>query len=187
MLPGAVTSYIHPGGEVGVLVEINCESDFIATTDRFRELMREIALQIAASGPKFIRKGHVSPGDLERELDKYRIEAAATGKPTPVVEKIVAGKMAKFYEDVCLYEQPFIKDRSISVSQFISSIAEELGEKIRVRRFARFKVGSNDTTLAIDLDSQPEGEEGTGITAKRPKFPKAGAGSAAAKLDSESE
>ena len=146
---GSVASYIHAGGKIGVLVEINCESDFVARTDDFKELAHDIAMHIAASDPKYIRKEDVTAADFEREKDIYRAQAAATGKPAPVVEKIVEGKMAKFYEEVCLYDQPFIKEQTITVSQLIASKIGKLGENLSVRRFARFKVGDVGETVAI--------------------------------------
>jgi elongation factor Ts len=146
---GSVISYIHAGGKIGVLVEINCESDFVARTDDFKEMGHDIAMHIAASDPKFIRREDVTAADFEREKDIYRSQAAATGKPAPVVEKIVEGKMAKFYEEVCLLDQPFIKDQTISVQQLIATKVGKLGENISVRRFARFKVGEGSETIAI--------------------------------------
>ena len=145
---GSVASYIHAGGKIGVLVEVNCESDFVARTEDFKELVHDIAMHIAASDPKFIRKEDVTPEAYEKEKDIYRAQAKATGKPDNVVEKIVEGKMAKFYEEVCLYEQPFIKDQAITVSQLIASKIGKLGENISVRRFARFKVGDANWTIA---------------------------------------
>ena len=151
---GSVTSYIHAGGKIGVLVEVNCESDFVARTDDFKELVHDIAMHIAASDPKFIRKEDVTPQAYEREKDIYRTQAAATGKPPQVVEKIVEGKMSKFYEEVCLYDQPFIKDQTISISQLIATKIGKLGENIAVRRFARFKVGDAGETIAITKPEQ---------------------------------
>jgi elongation factor Ts len=145
---GSVASYIHAGGKIGVLVEVNCESDFVARTDDFKDLVRDIAMHIAASDPKFVRKEDVTPEAFEKEKDIYRAQAAQTGKPANVIEKIVEGKMGKFYEEVCLYEQPFIKDQSISVSQLIAQKIGKLGENISVRRFARFKVGDVGWTIA---------------------------------------
>jgi len=150
---GSVTSYIHAGGKIGVLVEVNCESDFVARTEDFKELVHDIAMHIAASDPKFVRKEDVTPEAYEREKDIYRAQAASTGKPPQVVEKIVEGKMSKFYEDVCLYEQPFIKEQTINISQLIAAKIGKLGENISVRRFARFKVGDAGETIAI---SKPE-------------------------------
>jgi len=146
---GSVAQYIHAGGKIGVLVEVNCESDFVARTHDFKELVHDIAMHIAASDPKFVRKEDVTPEAYEREKDIYRAQAKATGKSEHVAEKIVEGKMAKFYEEVCLYDQPFIKDQTISVSQLIASKIGKLGENISVRRFARFKVGDQGETIAI--------------------------------------
>jgi elongation factor Ts len=150
---GSVTSYIHAGGKIGVLVEVNCESDFVARTEDFKELVHDIAMHIAASDPKFVRKEDVTAEAYEREKDIYRAQAAATGKPPQVVEKIVEGKMGKFYEEVCLYDQPFIKDQTINIAQLIATKIGKLGENIAVRRFARFKVGDAGETIAI---SKPE-------------------------------
>jgi len=151
---GSVASYIHAGGKIGVLVEVNCESDFVARTEDFRELVHDIAMHVAASDPKFIRKEDVTTEAYEREKDIYRAQAKATGKPENVVEKIVEGKMAKFYEEVCLYEQPFIKDQTTTVSQLIASKIGKLGENIAVRRFARFKVGDAGETIAVTRPDQ---------------------------------
>jgi elongation factor Ts len=151
---GSVASYIHAGGKIGVLVEVNCESDFVARTDDFKELVHDIAMHIAASDPKFVRKEDVTPEAFEREKDIYRAQAAATGKPPQVVEKIVEGKMSKFYEEVCLYEQPFIKDQTVSISQLIATKIGKLGENISVRRFARFKVGDAGATVAFSTPEQ---------------------------------
>ncbi len=155
---GSVASYIHAGGKIGVLVEVNCESDFVARTDAFKELVHDVAMHIAATDPRFIRKEDVTPEALEKEKDIYRDQAAKTGKPAPVVEKIVEGKMGKFYEEVCLYEQPFIKDQTMSVSQLIASVIGKLGENISVRRFARFKVGDVGETIAISKAGDQAGE-----------------------------
>src|SRR5437016_4167959 len=145
---GSVTSYIHAGGKIGVLVEINCESDFVARTDDFKDLIKDIAMHIAASDPKFVRKEDVTPEAFEKEKEIYRAQATSTGKPANVVEKIVEGKMAKFYEEVCLMDQPFVKEPSISIHQLIASKIGKLGENISVRRFARFKVGDVGETVA---------------------------------------
>jgi len=146
---GTVTSYIHAGGKIGVLVEVNCESDFVARTDDFKTLVHDIAMHIAATDPRYIRKEDVSADAFEKEKDIYRAQAAQTGKPAPVIEKIVEGKMGKFYEEVCLYEQPFIKDQTMTVHQLIATVVGKLGENISVRRFARFKVGDLGETIAI--------------------------------------
>ena len=146
---GSVASYIHAGGKIGVLVEVNCESDFVARTDDFKTLVHDVAMHIAATDPRFIRKEDVTAEAFEKEKDIYRAQAAATGKPAQVVEKIVEGKMGKFYEEVCLYEQPFIKDQTITVAQLIASVIGKLGENISVKRYARFKVGDIGETIAV--------------------------------------
>jgi elongation factor Ts len=151
---GSVASYIHAGGKIGVLVEINCESDFVARTEDFKELVHEIAMHIAASDPKFVRKEDVTPEAYEREKDIYRAQAIASGKPANIAEKMVEGKMAKFYEEVCLLEQPFIKDQTMSIAQLIAAKIGKLGENIAVRRFARFKVGEAGETIAITKPEQ---------------------------------
>ena len=172
---GLVESYIHAGGKIGVLVEVNCETDFVARTPEFKELVHDIAMHIAASDPKFIRKEDVTPEAYEREKDIYRAQAKATGKPDHVVEKIVDGKMEKFYEEVCLYEQPFIKEQTITVSQLIASKIGKLGENISVRRFARFKVGDVGETIAI---GRPGADDQPGPAAANPSGPKQGSGGA---------
>jgi elongation factor Ts len=145
---GYVGTYIHAGGKIGVLIELNCESDFVARTDDFQDLLKDIAMHIAATDPRYVRSEDVTPEDMEREKEIYRAQAAATGKPAPVIEKIVEGKMAKFYEEVCLIEQPFIKEQSVTIKELIAQKVGKLGENITVRRFARFKVGANDWTVA---------------------------------------
>ncbi len=160
---GAVAHYIHAGGKIGVLVEINCESDFVARTDDFKELTHDIAMHIAASDPKFVRKDDVTAADIEREKDIYRAQAAASGKPANIIEKMLAGKMEKFYEEVCLLEQPFIKDQTISISQLIAAKVGKLGENIAVRRFARFKVGDATATVAFVNAKPDEGGEDTPV------------------------
>jgi elongation factor Ts len=156
---GSVASYIHAGGKIGVLVEVNCESDFVARTDDFKELVHDIAMHIAASDPKFIHKEDVTPEAFEKEKDIYRAQAAASGKPPNVVEKILEGKMGKFYEEVCLYEQPFIKDQTITVGQLIATKIGKLGENIAVRRFARFKVGDPGATIASAKPAESVGDD----------------------------
>jgi elongation factor Ts len=153
---GAVGTYIHAGGKVGVLLELNCESDFVARTEDFQELLRDIAMHIAATDPRFVSRNEVTEADLEREKDVYRSQAAATGKPAPVVEKIVEGKLSKFYEEFCLLDQPFIKEQSQTIQQIIATKVAKLGENISVRRFARFKVGASDWTVA---QTKPAAEE----------------------------
>jgi elongation factor Ts len=145
---GAVGTYIHAGGKIGVLIELNCESDFVARTDDFQELLRDIAMHIAAVDPRFVSRDDVTAADLEREKEVYRAQAAATGKPANIIEKMLEGKLAKFYEEFCLLDQPFIKEASQTIAQLIASKVAKLGENISVRRFARFKVGAADWTVA---------------------------------------
>jgi len=145
---GAVGTYIHAGGKIGVLIELNCESDFVARTDDFQELLKDIAMHIAAVDPRFIAKDEVTPSDIEREKDIYRAQAAASGKPANIVEKMLEGKMSKFYEEVCLLEQPFIKEQSLTIGQLIAQKIAKLGENISVKRFARFKIGEPNYTIA---------------------------------------
>ena len=151
---GAVGTYIHAGGKIGVLVEVNCESDFVARTEDFQELLKDIAMHIAATDPRYIRREDVTEEDLSREKDIYRAQTAAMGKPANVVEKIVEGKMGKFYEEVCLLEQPFIKEQTVTISQLIAQKIGKLGENIVVRRFARFKVGDTNWTVAQTKTSE---------------------------------
>ncbi len=145
---GAVGTYIHAGGKIGVLVELNCESDFVARTEDFQELLRDVAMHIAATDPRFVSREEVTEADLEREREIYRAQAAATGKPANIIEKMLEGKMGKFYEEVCLLEQPFIKEQTHTIKQIIAAKVAKLGENISVRRFARFKVGAPDWTVA---------------------------------------
>ena len=138
---GLVGSYIHAGGKIGVIVEVNCESDFVARTEEFQRLCHDLAMHIAALDPRFVRRDEVTPEILEREGEIYRAQARATGKPDTVIEKIVTGKMEKFYEETCLYEQHFIRDESMTIRELIEQKIAKLGENIAVRRFVRFKVG----------------------------------------------
>jgi elongation factor Ts len=138
---GVIGSYIHPGSQLGVLVEVNCESDFVARTEDFQQLVRDIAMQIAAADPQFIRKEDVTPEALEKEKEIQRARAIAEGKPEKMADKIVEGRMNKYYEEVCLYEQPFIKDNSLTVGQLIATRIAKVGENMGVARFVRFKVG----------------------------------------------
>ena len=141
---GLVGCYIHAGDKIGVLVEINCESDFVARTEDFQALCHDVAMHIAALDPRFLRREEVTAEILEHERDIYREQAKATGKPEPVIEKIVAGKMEKFYEENCLYEQHFIKDEGTTVKELVDQAIAKLGENIAIRRFSRFKVGEQD-------------------------------------------
>jgi elongation factor Ts len=138
---GLVGSYIHAGGKIGVLVEVNCESDFVARTEAFQQLCHDIAMHIAALDPRYVRREEVTPEMLEKEREIYRAQALATGKPEAVVEKIVNGKMEKFYEENCLWEQHYIKDEGTTIGEMVGNAVAKLGENITIRRFSRFKVG----------------------------------------------
>jgi elongation factor Ts len=155
---GAVGTYIHAGGKIGVLIELNCESDFVARTDDFQELLRDIAMHIAATDPRFVGREEVPQSELDREKEVFLAQPAMKGKPEAVVSKILDGKMSKFYEEFCLLDQPFIKEASQTISQLIASKVAKLGENISVRRFARFKVGAPDWTVA---QTKPAAEEPT--------------------------
>jgi elongation factor Ts len=140
---GAVGSYIHMGGKIGVLVEVNCESDFVARTDQFGALVKEIAMHIAAADPKYVRRDEVPPAVLEKEKDIYRSQFTQSGKPENVIDKIVEGKLDAYYSQVVLLDQPFIRDPALKVSQVIADATAKMGENITVSRFARFKIGES--------------------------------------------
>src|SRR5579862_6928271 len=138
---GLIGSYIHSGGQLGVLVEVNCESDFVARTGDFQELVHDIAMHIAAADPKYIRQEDVPAAALEKEKEIQRGRAAFEGKPANVIDRIVEGRMSKFYEEVCLLDQPFVKEATLTVGQLIKTKIAKLGENITVSRFTRYKVG----------------------------------------------
>lgn len=138
---GLVSSYIHAGGKIGVLVEVNCESDFVARTEAFQRLCHDVAMHIAALDPKYIRREEVTAEMLEKEREIYKAQALASGKPENIVDKIVSGKMEKFYEENCLEEQHYIKDEGVTIKEMVNSAIAKLGENISIKRFARFKVG----------------------------------------------
>src|SRR6476659_10560899 len=138
---GAVGAYVHPGGKIGVLVEINCETDFVARTAEFQMLVKDMAMQVAASNPHCVRREEVSSEHLEKEKSIYRQQALETGKPEKVVDKIVDGKIERFYSEVCLLEQAFIKDPDKKVAEVVNDAVARLGENIQIRRFARYHLG----------------------------------------------
>ena len=138
---GLVGGYIHPGGKIGVLVELNCETDFVARTAEFQALLKDMAMQVAAANPRYVRPEDVPPEELEREKEIYRRQALDSGKPEKVVDKIVEGKMERFYSEFCLLEQPFIKDSDLKVGDLIKNAVAKLQENIQVRRFARYHLG----------------------------------------------
>ena len=138
---GVVGSYIHLGGTVGVLVEINCESDFVGRTDQFQTLVKEVAMHIAAADPKYVRREDVPADVLEKERSIYRAQAESSGKPAGVIEKIVEGKLGSFYSQAVLLEQPSIRDTAVTIQQLVAEASAKLGENIAISRFARFRVG----------------------------------------------
>jgi elongation factor Ts len=138
---GAVGSYIHAGGKLGVLVEVNCETDFVARTEQFQELVKDIAMHIAAAEPRFVARDEVTAEDLERERAIFREQALASGKPPAVVDRIVEGKLEKYYSEFVLLEQPFVKNPDLTVGQLVAEKVGQIGENIKVRRFVRFRLG----------------------------------------------
>ena len=138
---GVVASYIHAGGKIGVLVEVNCETDFVARTPEFRTFAHDVAMQIAAQQPLYLGREAVPEAVLEKEREIYRVQTLHEGKPEKVIDRIVQGKLEKFYQDVCLLEQPFIRDPDKTIEELRKEVAGKTGENIRVRRFARFQLG----------------------------------------------
>ncbi len=149
---GLVGAYVHAGGKIGVIVEVNCETDFVARTEEFQRLVHDLAMQICATDPRFVRQEDVTTEVLEREKEVLRAQAAASGKPEALLQRVVEGRLGKFFEDTCLYEQHFIKDTtgSLTVRELIASKITKFGENITVRRFSRFKVGEGLTKSAED-------------------------------------
>jgi elongation factor Ts len=138
---GLIYSYIHPGDKLGVLLEINCETDFVARTDDFRSLTKDIAMQIAAANPLVVERGQVDGSIIEKETEIYKTQALNEGKPEKILDKIVQGRLEKFYQEVVLLEQPFIKDQDITVKDLLVAAIAKLGENIVVKRFTRYRLG----------------------------------------------
>ena len=138
---GAIGTYIHPGNQLGVLIEVNCETDFVARTDGFQELVKDLAMQVAAADPKYLRREEVPADVLTKEKDIAAERARNEGKPEKVIERIVEGRLVKFFEEVCLYDQPFIKENTLTIDQLIKTNITKMQENISIARFARFKVG----------------------------------------------
>src|SRR5579884_931723 len=153
---GIIGTYIHQGAQLGVLVEVNCESDFVARTDDFQELVKDLAMQVAAADPQFIRREDVTQEALDREKDIQRARALAEGKPEKIVDKIIEGRLNKFYEEVCLYDQPFIKENTTTIGDLIKTKIAKLGENISVSRFVRFKVGDMAVIEETAEDAPPQ-------------------------------
>jgi elongation factor Ts len=153
---GLIGSYIHHGGQLGVMVEVNCESDFVARTDDFKELVHDVAMHIAAADPRFIRKEDVPADLLDKEKEIARARAVLEGKPEKILDKIVEGRIAKFYEEVCLLDQPFVKEATLTVGQLVKTKIAKLGENIGIARFVRLKVGDVAAAEAGGENPVPE-------------------------------
>lgn len=157
---GLVESYIHGGGRIGVLVEVNCETDFVAKTDEFRELCRDIAMQVAASKPEYVSREEIPAESIAREKEVLRAQALNEGKPEKIVDKMVEGRIEKYFKEVCLLEQPFIKDTDITVKDLVTEKVAKIGENISVRRFARFQVGEGIEKKSCDLAAEVQAMTG---------------------------
>ena len=151
---GVVTSYIHGNGRIGVLVEVNCETDFVAGTDDFKEFARDIAMQIAAANPKCIRREEVNPAELDHERKVLREQALAEGKPEKIVEKMVDGRIEKYYKEVCLMDQAYIKDPDQSISDLVTAKIAKVGENISIRRFTRYQLGEGIEKKSDDFAAE---------------------------------
>jgi len=151
---GLVESYIHGGGRIGVLLEINCETDFVAKTDEFRALCKDVAMQIAAAKPEFIRREEVPQEQIAHEKEILRVQALNEGKPEKIVDKMVEGRIDKYFKEVCLMEQPFIKDNDMTIADLITSKIAKIGENISIRRFARYEVGEGLEKKTCDLAAE---------------------------------
>jgi elongation factor Ts len=138
---GRIESYIHPGSKLGVLVEINCETDFVGKTDDYQTFCHDIAMHIAASSPRFVKREEVDQKIIDREMEIYKEQAKDQGKPEAIIEKIASGKLEKFYSEICLMEQPFVKDPNKTIKDLLTEIIAKLGENMTIRRFSRFKIG----------------------------------------------
>jgi elongation factor Ts len=159
---GAVGSYIHPGAKIGVLIEVNCETDFVAKTDEFQTLVRDLAMQVAAASPRWVRRDDVPEDELESERAIYRVQAEQSGKPAQVIERIVAGQVERYLKDVCLLEQAFIKQSDRTVKDVVQETIARLGENVTVRRFARFQLGESQERRVQDdksADRKPADQE----------------------------
>jgi elongation factor Ts len=141
---GVVGSYIHGGGKIGVLLEVNCETDFVARTEEFQKLVKDVAMQIAAANPRYVRRDEVSEAEQAREREIYRVQTEQSGKPAAVIDRIVDGKMEKFFSDICLMEQPFIREPGKTIEQLLKEVVARTGENVVIRRFARFQIGEGE-------------------------------------------
>jgi len=141
---GVVGSYIHGGGKIGVLVEVNCETDFVARTEEFQKLVKDVSMQIAAANPRYVRRDEVSEAERVREREIYRVQTEQSGKPAAVIDRIVDGKMEKFFSDICLMEQPFIREPGKTMEQILKEVVAKTGENVVIRRFVRFQIGEGE-------------------------------------------
>jgi elongation factor Ts len=157
---GQIGAYIHPGGKIGVLIEVNCETDFVAKTDEFQRLVRDLAMQVAASGPRYVRREEVPAAEVESERQIYRVQAEKSGKPAQVIERIVAGQLDRYYQDTCLLEQAYIKQSDRTVNDVLKEAIVRFGVNVDVRRFMRFQLGENIDRQAGEKDSASGGDAG---------------------------
>jgi len=157
---GMIVSYFHAGGKVGVLVEVNCETDFVAKTDGFKALANDIALHLAGLAPKYVSRDEVPAGEIDREKAIYREQLIAEGKPEAMLEKIMAGKFDRYYSEVCLLEQPFLKDEEKTIEQLLTEKTAEIGEKISVRRFVRYGLGEGIEKVQTDFVAEVNAQAG---------------------------
>lgn len=151
---GAVGSYIHAGGKIGVLVEVNCETDFVARNENFQAFVKDIAMHIAAAAPQYVRREEVTADVVEREKEIYRAKARETGKPANIIEKIIEGQVNKFYADICLLEQQYVKDSDKTVQQFLNETIASIGENISIRRFVRYALGEGLAKKETDFAAE---------------------------------
>ena len=157
---GAIGSYIHPGGKIGVLIEVNCETDFVAKTTEFQQLVRDLAMQVAAAAPRYVSRDEVPTQDIETEREIYRAQARQQGKPEKVIERIVEGQVERFYKDVCLLEQPFVKQSDRTVDEMVKEAIVRFGVNVAVRRFSRFQLGEVLERQADDKENPAGGASG---------------------------
>ena len=157
---GQIGAYIHPGGKIGVLIEVNCETDFVAKTEEFQRLVRDLAMQVAASAPRYVRRDDVPAGEIESERQIYRVQAEKSGKPVQVIERIVSGQLDRYFQDTCLLEQAYIKQSDRTVGDVLKEAVVRFGVNVDVRRFARFQLGENVDRQAGEKDSAAGGDAG---------------------------
>jgi elongation factor Ts len=154
---GMVGHYIHMGGKIGVLIEVNCETDFAGRSEDFQTLVKDLAMHVAAANPRYVRRDEVPEEELQKEKEIYKDQARASGKPENIIEKIAEGKLGAYYQIVCLHDQAFVKDPSLTVEQLINNLIAKIGENIRVRRFVRYQTGEGLEKRSTDLKGEVEG------------------------------